>query len=169
MPPGSSTIKRVSIFNVSLNAYTGLYGGHEFIKGISDKQAINSYGVTAPIGFSLSWGHNLFGFNSKHEWSTSLFISLIDLGAVAAYRFGDDSTATVPSIQLKDIVSPGAFISIGIPKTPLSINLGAQMGPNLRKVDNNSSVPSNDYENKIYWRLSAGFVVDIPLLNLYTK
>lgn len=170
LPPGSATIKRVSLFNVSLNAYTGLYGGHEFIKGVNDKLVVNSFGVTAPIGFSFSWGHKLFFFNSKHEWSTSLFVSLVDLGAVAAYRFGDDSTASVPTIQFKNIVSPGVFLSIGIPKTPLSVNLGGQMGPNLRKIDQKSDgLLSNDYENKVYWRVSAGIVVDIPLLNLYTK
>jgi hypothetical protein len=171
LPVGSYSVKRESSFNVAINAYTGLFIGHESIQGIPSKQFFNSYGLTAPIGVSLSLGHRKFfnPFSGEGHASYSLFLSLIDIGAVAAYRFKDDTTAQVPKIQLKNIFSPGAFISIGIPKTPLSLNFGAQMGPNLRKIDNNNSTePSTDSSNRIYWRFSAGLVVDIPLLNLHT-
>jgi hypothetical protein len=108
----------------------------------------------------------------------------VDIGALASFRFdtdkmqnveGSDTTTTtiyqVPEIKLKDIISPGVFFSIGIPKTPLSINLGIQMGPNLRKVSISSTGDEevvNDYNDRIYWRYSASLVVDIPLLNFYT-
>lgn len=171
LPAGSFRIKRVSDFNVSLNAYVGLFLGAEKIKDLDSGNAkINVFGVTAPIGVSTSWGHRLLFFKTNAEWSTSIFVSLVDLGAVAAFRFKDDSTAQVPTIQLKDIVSPGIFLSIGIPKWPLSVNFGAQMGPNLRKVNNNDPTkPSNDYSNKTYWRYSVSVCVDIPLLNFYTR
>lgn len=178
LPVGSSRVKRESPFNVSLNAYAGLFIGHESIQGIKDGQAFNTYGVTAPIGISISRGHSVFFLGTgksgwkenKYGWSTSLFISLIDIGAVTAFRFKNDSAQTVPTIQLNNILAPGAFISIGIPKSPLSMNFGAQMGPNLRKIDNsNPAAPVNDYSNKIYWRFSTSLCVDIPLLNLYTK
>ncbi len=172
LPTGSARIKRASDFNVSLNAYAGLFFGFERISKVdTGKWKANVFGVTAPIGVAASWGHRLFFIpTGERQWSTSVFISLVDLGAITAFRFRDDSTANVPTIQLRDILSPGAFLSIGIPKTPLSFNLGAQMGPNLRKVNNNDpSKPSNDYYNKTYWRFSASFCVDIPLLNFYTK
>ena len=178
LPVGSSRIKRESPFNVSLNAYPGLFVGHESIQGIKDGRVFNAYGLTAPVGVSISRGHSFLFFGTgekgwkenKNGWSTSLFISLIDIGAVAAFRFKDDSTAQVPSIQLKNILSPGAFISLGIPKSPLSINFGAQMGPNLRKINySNPTEPFNEYGEKIYWRFSTSLVVDIPLLNIYTK
>lgn len=178
LPVGSSRVKRESPFNVSLNAYAGLFIGHESIQGIKDGQAFNTYGVTAPIGISISRGHSVFFLGTgksgwkenKYGWSTSLFISLIDIGAVTAFRFKNDSAQTVPTIQLKNILAPGAFISIGIPKSPLSMNFGAQMGPNLRKIDNsNPAAPVNDYSNRIYWRFSTSLCVDIPLFNLYTK
>lgn len=172
LPTGSSRIKRVSGFNVSLNAYPGLYIGNELIRDVDEFKPFsrfNSYGVTATIGIGVNWGHRLFFVPTKAEWSTSLYLSLVDIGAVAAFRFKDDTTAQVPSIQLKHIFSPGAFLSIGIPKTPLSVNLGTQMGPNLRKVNNNPDEPSNDFANKIYWRFSASICVDIPILNFYTK
>jgi hypothetical protein len=172
LPVGSSKVKRATSFNVSVNAYTGLFAGHEWIKDLDSKNktVFNTFGVTAPIGIAFSGGHRLLFCKTKAEWSTSLFLSLVDIGAVAAFRFGDDTTAQVPTIQLKNIIAPGAFLSIGIPNTPLSANFGIQMGPNLRKIDmNKEEVPSEDNNNKIYWRLSAGICVDIPLLNLHTR
>ena len=191
LPTGSARIKRESVFNVSLNAYTGLYGGYEHIKGIDNNcWQFNSYGVTAPIGVAISKGHSIFFFGTgennwakgKKGWSTSLFISLVDIGALASFRFKDDSTiiksnsttdtlstSQVPTIQLKDIISPGVFLSIGIPKSPLSVNFGAQMGANLRKITSSNGTSQIDYNDKIYWRYSISVCVDIPLLNFYTK
>lgn len=170
LPVGSSRIKRASEFNVSLNAYAGLFYGVERINDVdSGSWRANVYGVTAPIGVAASWGHRAFFIpTGKSEWSTTLFVSLIDLGAVAAFRFTDDSTSQIPSIKLKHIFSPGAFLSIGIPRTPISFNLGAQMGPNLRKVNADLS-KGNDFDDKIYWRFSASFCVDIPIVNFHTK
>ena len=174
LPPGSSIIKRESAFNVSVNGYLGFYYGNEHIKGIENKPFFNSYGVTAPIGIAISIGkQRWYPISSLKKfdghWSNSLFISLFDLGAVAAYRFGDNTTAKVPTIQLKNIFSPGVFFSIGIPKSPVSINFGAQMGPNLRKIDANSTTPSDDSSNKLYLRTSMSVLVDIPFFNLSSK
>ena len=123
----------------------------------------NSYGLTAPVGAAVSWG--------KNHWSYSAFVSFIDIGAVAAFRFQNDSIAQVPTIQLKDIFSPGLFFSLGIPKCPLSVNMGAQVGPNLRKVniyDETTGGYTNEYQNNVYWRFSISLVVDIPIFNFYT-
>ena len=172
LPSGSSRVKRESPFSITLNAYTGLFVGHETLKGIHAPNTFNAYGVTAPIGVALNLGkrHFLDFYNSGGNWSYSLFLSIIDLGAVAAYRFNDDTTASAPTIQLKNIISPGAFLSIGIPHCPLSVNLGAQVGPNLRAIDKNqTTLASTDNGNKVYWRYSIGVCVDIPLLNLYVR
>jgi hypothetical protein len=169
LPVGSSRIKRVADFNVSLNAYAGLFYGVERIQDLdSGRWNANVYGITAPIGVAASFGHRLLFFKTKQEWSTSLFISLIDLGAVAAFRFTDDSTSQIPTIRLKNIFSPGAFLSIGIPQTPLSLSLGAQVGPNLRKVAADP-LKGNDFSDKIYWRFSTSLAVDIPILNFHTR
>jgi hypothetical protein len=177
LPSGSSRIKRETSFNVSLNAYTGLFVGHETIVGLTDNQFINNYGITAPIGVALSTGSHSFLFlcpKNEGHWSYSLFVSLIDLGAVASFRFqNNDSVSQIPTIHLQDIFSPGIFLSVGIPKCPLSVNMGVQMGPNLRKVyvedKNNPGEYINGYENSVYWRYSLSLVVDIPVFNLYTK
>ncbi|MEJ2905159.1 hypothetical protein WAE58_22125 [Pedobacter panaciterrae] len=174
LPVGSASIKRKSSFNVSLNAYCGLFLGNEIIKGLDDHhplEKVNSFGLAAPIGITLSRGNSFFPWpfcffdKGNSGCSSSLFVSLVDLGAVAAFRFEDSKTEQVPSIQLKDILSPGIFWSLGLPKAPISINFGVQMGPNLRKV----TVVNNEYSGNTYTRYSMSICVDIPLLNLYTK
>ena len=178
LPSGSSRIKRETPFNVALNAYTGLFIGYEQISGMKKGGfEINNYGLTAPVGVSISTGGHsflcLFPKNEGH-WSYTAFLSLIDIGAVASFRFqNSDSVAQVPTIYLKDIFSPGLFFSIGFPKCPLSLNLGAQVGPNLRKVYvedvNNPGTYVNSYQDNVYWRFSASLVVDIPIFNFYTR
>ncbi len=62
LPTGSARIKRESPFNVSLNAYCGLFIGHEKIKGVEEDKPNkwNSYGVSAPIGISINKGKSCF-------------------------------------------------------------------------------------------------------------
>jgi len=167
LPVGSARIKRESDFNVALNAYCGLFGGMERIKGVDDKYKINSFGVIVPIGISISSGKSKFFYlpvNRKGHFSHTLFLSVIDIGALTSFRFADDSTATVPDIQLKDIISPGVFYSLGIPKVPLSLNFGFQIGPLLRKVTATTNTISDNYT-----KFSISLCVDIPVLNLYNN
>ncbi|QPH40916.1 hypothetical protein [Pedobacter endophyticus] len=173
LPAGSSSIKRQTSFNVSINAYAGLFTGSEVIKGVDANKPFkfNSYGITAPIGLSISKGNSFLPWpfcfipTGKSGFSSSLFISFVDLGAIAAYRFEDSTTEQVPTIKLADIFSPGLFWSLGIAKTPISVNFGVQTGPNLRKVTSTT----NDYSKNTYVRYSLSVCVDVPLLNLYTK
>jgi hypothetical protein len=173
LPSGSSRIKRETPFNVSLNGYTGLFYGREQIDGVTNTGSyFNSYGVSAPIGISISRGHSFLFLGTgkkgwkenKYGWSSTLFLSVVDIGALASFRFTNDSTQTVPNIQLKDIISPGVFYSIGIPKSPLSFSCGYQLGPLLREV----TQTKNSYSQN-YTRFSISLCVDIPLLNFYTK
>jgi len=163
LPPGSYRTKRKNEYNIALNAYVGGFMGYEAVRG-RDKQffgsgfyATNSYGLTAPVGVAASL--------SSGGWSFSGFISLIDIGAVAAFRFSADSTNQTPTIHLQDIISPGLLISVGIPGCPISVNFGVQMGPNLHSVS--SSV--NNYSGAIYYRYSLSACVDIPIIDFYTK
>jgi hypothetical protein len=174
LPTGSSRIKRESKFNISINAYCGLFSGYEKIQGVDyDHSEINfnhwnTWGVTVPIGVAFSWSKSLFPlvWLSKYcGFSSTILLSAIDIGALAAFRFEDmDSTSDVPDIKIKDIVSPGVFYSIGIPKCPISVNIGYQIGPLLRKVTKDA----NTYSKK-YSRFGIAACVDIPILNLYNK
>jgi len=164
LPSGSSSIKRETAWNVAMNAYVGPYFGYEKIEGVDSSGKWNSYGITAPVGISISRGHSiLFAIPTNWSFSSSVFISLIDIGALTAFRFTNDSAEKVPDIQLKHILSPGIFYSLGIPKTPLSFNVGYQVGPLLRKVN----LEENEFSEK-YNRWSISLCVDIPLINFFT-
>lgn len=164
MPSGSSRVKRMSAFNVALNGYVGPFVGYERSSGLDDNTTANTYGITAPIGVAISKGF-VPSISGKRTSAVSLFISVIDLGAVTAFRFADAQTEEIPTIQLKNILAPGAFVAYGFGNTPLSLLLGAQVGPALRKV----SVSGNDVADNMYYRFIASLAVDIPLFNFYTS
>lgn len=148
LPSGSARIKKNSKFNVSLNSYVGGFVGVEDATGVA--------GITAPAGVGFNWG-------TKKKRSFSIFVSLIDIGAITAFRFEDDNSEVAP-IYLREIVSPGGFLSFGF-KKPFSINLGVQRASLLTRVGSGSN--EVDLEHNI--RFSASFVVDIPLWNIYTQ
>ena len=164
LPAGSSRIKRESFFNVSLNAYVGMFAGYERIKKIDSSFKPNTYGVIAPIGIAVSRG-GAKANNTKGGHSFSFFASIIDLGTITSFRFTNDSASKIPTVQLKDIISPGIFFSWGIPKSPLSVSLGIQSGSRLREVTESL----NKVAGNSYTRYSLSMAVDIPLLNFYTK
>ncbi len=177
-PVGSSRVKRLSKFNVSLNAYTGLAFGKEWINGVVNRDMVNTRSVTAPVGIAFSWG-DLRGPITCHTkakgtdklpkfrgHSFTAFISLIDIGAVTAIRFGDNgqTASKLPEITLQNIIAPGVFVSWGIKKMPISLSAGYQNGPLLRDLNVATTLGNNFYQRFI---LSVN--VDIPLLNLHTK
>jgi len=149
MPAGSYHVKRKSKCNVALNAYLGGFMGWD---------NTDSYvgGIAAPVGLAFS-----------HEGkcgSIGFFASLIDIGTISAFRFSNDS-AQVAKIYLKEIISPGAFISYGFRNSPISINCGVQSAPLLQRVD----PTTNEVDLYRNIRFSASILVDIPLLNFYNK
>ena len=162
LPSGSARVKRNSRKNISLNAYVGIYGGGEYTSWDNFLKTDNSgvWGVTAPVGVAYSWGQ----IGKDKHGSFSLFFSLIDIGAITSFRFNNDSSE-VAKIYLKEIFSPGAFISVGLPNTPISINAGIQGTALLESVGSNE----NEVTLNRNIRLSLGLAVDIPLLNFYTR
>lgn len=164
LPPGSYRVKRESAVNISLNGYVGFYGGNEHMPA-SENEDRFSAGLFAPVGFAFSKG-KMGSSEKKGGKSLSFFASVIDLGALASFRFNDDQTSVASDIKLKDIVAPGGFLIYGFGKSPISIGAGVQLGPALRDVD-----PTGNADiNKDYYVRAAGFiVVDIPILNLYNR
>lgn len=166
LPVGSSSIKKNSSFNISVQGYLGAF--------VLFKKADNAsgtwndrFGVTAPIGVSFNWGLEKYG-------SLSLFTSLLDIGAIVDYQLKKDSVPisentdeTVVkkdySIKLGQIISPGVWVVYGLFKNiPLSIGVGGQYGPGLGKI----SVDNVTVVNSPQWRWNAFLAVDIPFFNL---
>lgn len=164
LPPGSYQVKRESRKNISINGYVGLYGGGEYLPA-SENDTRFSAGVFAPVGVAFSTGGYKATSPAKGGWSRSLFISLIDVGALASFRFGDNSTSVSSTIKLRDIIAPGLYWVAGLKRSPVSFGLGAQLGPNLREIEAGTAAIDEDY----YVRFGAFVAVDIAIFTLYNK
>lgn len=166
LPSGSARIKRETGVNISLNAFVGGFVGNETLPTLKKNKSSLTAGFAAPVGVAFSWGNIKFtGKDKEGGKSISLFVPLIDVGALATYRLNDDSTKVASEIQLKNIISPGLYVYFGFGKCPLSLGIGAQVGPQLREV----TAQDVNIEKNFYIRYGATLVVDIPLLNIYSK
>jgi len=165
LPTGSSYVKKHSVFNISLSAYTGLYYGQQ--RQATDQKFVSVAGVYAPLGIAASWG--IVRPNRKPPWSLSLFASIIDIGSIVSYRFTNynDTIANDVHVRLGQIVSPGGHLVIGLPRWPLSVGAGFNWAPLITKVEKNEiSIQPN---NKTPLRYEIFAAVDIPLLHFYNK
>ena len=163
LPVGSASIKKNSRFNISLNAYLGGFFGNEYLPDNGIKHWAKTAGITAPIGIAFS---KPLG-DPKHNWgSISGFVSVIDIGAIASFRFKDSSTAQLPKLTLQNIFAPGLGLIWGIPKVPVSLGYMYQWGPALREITaTDAKLNTGDLNRRWFFFLS----VDIPLLNIYNK
>ncbi len=151
LPRGSSLLKREpNKVTVALNAYSGLGGGLEVLENSSDRKGIVA--VSAPVGLSIEWG-------CKNASSWGFFLPLIDIGAVTAFRFGDPDTKDLPTLGWENIFSPGLYVIKGFKGWPVSVGLGGQVGPNLRKINAGGS----GVEEASGFRFGAFASVDIPI------
>ncbi len=158
LPSGSTTIKKNSNFNVSINGYLG--ASYRFDYESKAETAWNAqWAVSAPIGISLSTGFRKGG-------SLSLTGVLIDVGAIVDYQLSNDSTYINSEITLGNLFSPGGYIVYGMAwDLPISIGVGAQYGPGLTSIDSGN----NAVINSPNWRFGAFISVDIPFFNIYNK
>ena len=162
LPVGSSSIKKNTKWNISLNAYIGGYYSN-YVNNTDKIDGSNSkIGLTAPIGVAFS--KSLQG--KKTSSAISVFFTLFDVGAIAGYRLNDDSTVLEQKITLDNIFTPGAFLVYGLPwNLPISIGVGGQYGSKLYKVEPSGTLSISDQSR---WRWSAFIGVDIPLVNFAT-
>lgn len=157
LPIGSSAIKRKSSFNISINGYVGLSGGIEraYIDGNRDR---GNFGLTAPIGFSIST-------SNKKRANFSAFVSIIDLGTTVNTRFNDTEINT-QDLKIEQFFAPGLGIYYNIQKTPISLGLQYSYIKNLKEFTQNNSTVENNFG---VGRLNISVLVDIPFYNIYTR
>lgn len=156
LPPGSSAMKKYSKFSIVLNAFVGVSGGQETLNnGIGTNPY---YAIATPIGVSFNMGFNNYG-------SVGVLASLIDIGALTSLRFQDNSAGDLPDLKIENVFAPGAYLVYSVPKYPIALGIGAQIGPNLRSVtDNNLNVVQASG-----WRWGAFLAVDIPIVSFYNS
>ena len=156
LPTGGSSIKKDLAFNIAVNGYIGYFrrevrSSDNFVSGFTQ-----SYGITAPIGFTFSGGMRKGG-------SVSLFAGILDVGAIAQYQLTTDAntgtTTAEPDIEWGNIISPNASIIYGAPfYVPLSLGFGWQWLPN------NTSLSDDNYA--LHSRFNFMIAFDIPIVNM---
>ena len=99
--------------------------------------------------------------------SFSLFFSVLDVGAITAFRLTDYETP-VDNVQWSNILAPGFYLSWGLGNTPLALNIGGQYGPSLRNVKAADGAASLTIDSRAF-RFGASLAVDIPLYNIYSR
>lgn len=154
-PVSSYRVKRYAKLDISLNAFPGFYGGLDYIDG----ERIGGGGVTAPIGISLTLG------NSKREKSSvwGLFVPVVDLVAPFVYQWGGgDAEGFTNELQWSQVFAPGVFILHGVRNSGLTIMLGVQRSPALRKIENNQLMFGDQN-----WRFGMTLTYDIPIFTLF--
>jgi hypothetical protein len=159
MPVGSSSLKRRSRHNLSLNAYAGGFFGGEYLSDPSLNNPLRaSVAFSAPIGLDYS-----FGMPNKTSWS--IFASIIDLGAVVSFRLGDRQTQSLPDLKFENVLAPGISILYGVKNLPLSIGATFQLAPRLRKYTAKDAY----IDAAGAYRFGIVALIDIPLFNLYNE
>jgi hypothetical protein len=172
LPAGSSSIKKNSRFNISLNAYIG--GSISNYTNNTDKidGSNSNVSVTAPVGIAFNWGLGHFSKGKKaSRGALSAYLTLIDVGSIAGYRLTNDSTELEQKVTIDDIFTPGGYIvyGIGLPfleYIPLSIGYGWQYGSKLYYKTSTGTLAVSD---KSRWRPNFFIGIDIPLANFWTK
>ena len=171
LPAGSYAIKRTAFSNFAINSYPGLLGSYEVSRNGGSTNNGWAIGFTAPVGLSYTWG-------SEKGFSYGFFLPIIDVGAITRLRLGSKTTENtdgsetkskaLPELKFENVFSPGLYFTLGIPRSPFSINIGAQYGPELKEITNEGK--ANEF-SKYYesFRYGLGLVFDIPLLNLHTS
>jgi hypothetical protein len=158
------------------------------INNLVNKESV-VFGFTAPVGLAFSWGGrktkaqtDRTTYNSEYEVtkkqdgrtiksvkyvsgrSHSVFISIIDIGAVTSFRLTDDETETLPEFTWENILAPGVSYVLGLKNTPLSWGVGVQYGPQLRAIDDTDITLSGSLVTT-----RTFLVVDIPIFSFYSR
>jgi hypothetical protein len=147
---------------LSVNAYLGVQGGVELVfhRELQGLEPAPRMGLFAPVGLELSRGF-------RESGSVGGFISVIDVGALVDYRLGPapgESTSAQPgnepNLTFAQVVSPGLYWVLGIPRTPLTLGLGLAYTPKLRSIIVGGQ---KDDTTADALRFSGFLAIDIPV------
>jgi len=174
LPVGSYTQKQQSYETVTLNSYFGVTAGAELLSGATSSAGVSKIsphaGFTAPVGVGWNWGkandavkHSFLGlFDIGSE---SIFVPVIDDGAVAYWRVGDGSSK-LAALTWSNVVAPGVYFVWTAKNTPFSLMIGSQYGPQLRTVTTSGGATIQHAAWQVF---AISFTFDIPIFNLYQQ
>ena len=179
LPTGSSIIKKSTSVSIFLNSYLGGSGYWEDIQPVHDVNEGGkefAFAIHAPIGPEISFGSEKLKKVGFASWS--IFVPIIDLGALTAFRMDDgNSEFDVPSLTLDNIIVTGGFFVLGVNKAPISLGVGVQKGPQLRQIGTQQVASEGDPQmtetipilSEVDWNIKFFISVDIPIFKLYAK
>lgn len=188
--PATSYKRKTSTWNsLFLNAFVGPYLGYETLP-LGHSGSANAtyksgyvYGLTAPIGIAFSKTFSRFGstptpddvdckfiskgkhagkFRNMSKSTFTVFVSLVDIGAVVSYRLSNSDSTLPQSFKWEQFVSPGLHLQYSIHGTPLVFSMGGVYAPQIRKIGD-----GNRQYNAL--RAYAGVLFDIPVLAIHSK
>lgn len=173
LPPGSSQIKRTKPSSVELGAYFGA--------ALSQERLVLPAGIEAPeleedvfgaalfVPVGISYSRNIGG-----NKSITFFGSIIDLGAITAFRLeernsDDPSAASVdrlPEFRMANIIAPGFHLMYNFPKSPFTLGVGVQDGPSVRKFTLAGQTLERQARSV---RGMITFSVDVPIFRFFNR
>ena len=168
LPVGSSSVKRKSLWNVSLNSYVGIASGWETAKGRNTDQTKASLGLSAPIGISIS--KKFVGVNTaKSEKGPfipcgTVFLSFFDLGNLVNVRLNSDTTS-IGEVKFSHFLSLGLGYYINFRNSPFTAGLSCSYVPSYRDFKKDNLL----VENADVIRFRASIFIDIPITTFYNK
>ncbi|MCP3103789.1 hypothetical protein LZ198_33385 [Myxococcus sp. K15C18031901] len=157
---------------LTLNALLGAAYSYELLDDVTGKTNGSALSVFAPIGFQLS------GPLSPKFYIGGM-LSVLDLGAVVSPRLKSE-TQTVqegvtekvlaePNIGFAQVLSPGAFVTFGLFRSPVVFGGGVSMVPALRKVSTTETLPDGSavvtVDERNAFRISVFLSMDLTLLS----
>lgn len=158
LPIGSSSIKRNSNFNISLNGYVGLTGGIETALGSHATQSKGNIGLAAPIGIATTF----------LDGKVTAFVSIIDLGSIVNIRLNNDTTM-YSNLKFEHFITPGLGLFYNVPKLPITFGFHANYIPNLRTIKYKVEESFISETNRTVFRFNFSLLVDIPFFTLFDK
>jgi hypothetical protein len=158
LPIGSSSIKRHSSFDISVNGYVGLTGGCEIAFGSLQNQSKWNIGLSAPIGISATFCNGYL----------TPFVSFIDLGSIVNQRLYNDTTSYT-NLKFEHFFTPGIGLFYNFPKLPITAGVHFNYVPNLRTIKYESGSTTITESNRSVIRINLSLLVDIPFFTLYNK
>lgn len=171
LPVGSSQIKRNRPSSLELGAYFGA--------AISGEQLVLPAGVDVPELEETTLGAALFvpigvsySFNIGGRKSVTLFGSVIDLGALTAFRLEDRDAVEgarvdrLPEFRPANVIAPGFHVMYNFPKSPISLGVGVQDGPSVRNFTLDGSNTVRDARSV---RGMVTLSVDVPIFRFFNN
>lgn len=152
-PPGAWRRKQVpGAFTLSIGSHVGAYVAAELRVGqygVRQERGLNPDGrpylqaptLAVPIGLDFAWGLRATK-RGRRTGSLGFFLPIIDPAAFVQYDVSENGR--LPGPRPVTVLSPGALVRYGIPRTPFTFVCGYMYRPQLRTWEATVSEPGAD-------------------------